>query len=372
MLIRNRIDGIGRFSLEILKRVTQKNPDVHFVFLFDRDYDPDFIFSDNITPMVISPKARHPVLYYYWFGIAVKSLLNTMKPDLFFSPDGFLSLGADCKQVGVMHDINFFHHPKDLKWSYSKYYNRFFPKFASRADALLTVSEYSKNDIVRNFGIQPEKISVVYNGISDGFYPREEEKNQATRLKFAKGYPYFLFVGSIHPRKNIPLLLKAFNAFKREFGTPHKLILCGQFFWGMKEIESVFDKMEFNEDVIITGRLDEIQLREIYSAAEALTYVPYFEGFGIPLVEAMASGIPIITSSTTCMPEVVGDAALLVNPSDMDEIKNAMYRVVADHALKAKLIANGLVRKELFNWDKSADQVWKCFSAVLNSNRDKL
>ena len=367
MLITDRIDGIGRFSLEILKRITIANPETHFVFLFDREYDDEFIFSDNITPLVLSPKARHPLLYYYWFEFSVKSILNKMKPDVFFSPDGFLSLKADCKQIGVIHDINFFHYPDDLKWIYSKYYNYFFPRFSKRANHIFTVSEYSKSDIIKNYQLSPDKIEVIYNGVGEGFFQRGEEKNKATRLNFSKGCPYFLFVGSIHPRKNIPVLLKAFDLFKKQYGTDHKLLLCGQLFWGMSEIEIVFDKMEFNSDVIITGRVEEEKLQEIYSAAECLTYVPYFEGFGIPLAEAMASGIPIISSNTSCMPEVVGDAGLLVDPNNVEEIKNAMHRGISDNHLKKNLIQKGIERKKLFDWDKSAEKIWECMNLIVET-----
>src|SRR5258706_13058350 len=114
---------MGWFSYQTLKRLTRQNPDVHFVFLFDRKFDKEFIFSDNITPLILSPPARHPLLYYAWFQFSVKGILDKMKPDLFLSPDGFLSLGANCRQLPVIHDLNFLHYPRDSKWLTSKYYN---------------------------------------------------------------------------------------------------------------------------------------------------------------------------------------------------------------------------------------------------------
>src|SRR5690606_17933001 len=110
------LDGMGWFSYQTLKRITRPHPDVHFVFLFDRPFNEQFLFSENITPLVLSPQARHPLLYYTWFQHSVKNLLNRMRPDLFLSPDGFLSLGAKCRQLPVIHDINFHHHPKDSRW----------------------------------------------------------------------------------------------------------------------------------------------------------------------------------------------------------------------------------------------------------------
>jgi glycosyltransferase involved in cell wall biosynthesis len=366
MLIEDRLDGIGRFSCEILKRITQNNPDVHFIFLFDRHFSEEFIFSDNITPLVLSPQARHPILYRVWFNYSVKSLLRKLKPDLFFSPDGFLSLGAQCKQLPVIHDINFLHFPDDLKPAYARYYNKFFPKFAHEAARILTVSEYSKKDIAKNYLINENKIDVVYNGVTEGFSVRDEKTKMETRAKFSKGEEYFLFVGSMHPRKNIPRLLKAFDQFKSESNSKHKLLLCGPLFWGGNDIEKTFDTMKHNDDVVITGRVSEEDLQNIYASAFALVYVPYFEGFGIPLVEAMSSGIPIITANVTSMPEVVGDAGLTVDPMNVEEIKNAMLRLLKTDGLRDQLIGLSLERSKAFNWDNSANKVWECIEKTVS------
>lgn len=365
MLVDGRLDGIGRFSSEILKRITQNNPNTHFVFLFDRPFSDEFIFSDNITPLQIWPKTRHPILYWYWFQFPVKTILNKMKPNLFFSPDGFLALGAKCKQLPVIHDINFKHFPKDLKSSYANYYNKHFPKFAQAGSRILTVSEYSKEDISKNYSIEKNKIDVVYNGITKGFGARSEIINATTKDKFAKGKPYFLFVGSMHPRKNIPMLLKAFDAFKQESGAPHLLLCVGPIFWGGSEIENTCAKLKHRNDIVFTGRVGEEDLKNIYSAAFCLAYIPYFEGFGIPLVEAMESQIPIITSNNTSMPEVVGDAALTVNPYEISEIQNALKEIYYNENLRNKLVKNGLKRKEIFSWDESAKQVWKSIEHCL-------
>ena len=129
LLINNKLEGIGWFTYETLKRITQKHPEHHFVFIFDRYYDEEFLFADNVTPLVLSPKARHPFLFYWWFEFSVAGFLNRFKPDLFLSPDGYLSLKAKCKQLAVIHDINFEHHPKDVSWIVRKYYKHFFMVF---------------------------------------------------------------------------------------------------------------------------------------------------------------------------------------------------------------------------------------------------
>lgn len=365
LLLKNKLDGIGWFSYQTLKRITQNNPDVHFVFLFDRDYDDEFIFSDNITPLVIGPQARHPFLYYAWFHISVKNLLNRMNPDLFLSPDGFLSPGAKCKQLSVIHDINFLHNPKDLKPLTSKYYNHFFPKYANLATRIATVSEYSKVDISKNYHIDAHKIDVVYNGINEGFAPLSDPSQQIIREKFSHGKPYFLFVGSQSPRKNLNRLIAAFDLFKEKTQSDYKLVLVGAVYSNEGDVKQVIDKSKYKFDIIFTGRQPQEELEKIMASAFALAFVPYFEGFGIPIVEAMQSEIPVICSNTTSMPEILGDAGILVNPFEVDDIAKAMIELFYNNDLRIQLINNGKKRKDCFSWDKSADLLWNSITKSL-------
>lgn len=359
LLLKNRLEGIGWFSYQTLKRITTKNPNHHFVFLFDRPYDEEFIFSDNITPVILSPQARHPFLYYIWFQHSVKGVLNKMKPDLFLSPDGFLSLGAKCKQLPVIHDLNFIHHPKDVKWLTGKYYNFYFQRFAKEATRIATVSEYSKNDIVKNYKIDPSKIDVVYNGINQFFKPLTEDKKISTRRKFSGSKNYFVNIGALHPRKNINNLIKAFGSFKKQTGSDMKLLLAGPHFWGLSDVYKTIDECALRDEIIFTGRLSNEDLADVLGAAMALTFVPYYEGFGIPLVEAMQAEVPVITSNVTSLPEVAGDAALFINPFNVEEITTAMIKIFRDENLRKDLVQKGITQKEKFSWDRSADLLWQ-------------
>jgi glycosyltransferase involved in cell wall biosynthesis len=360
LLLKNRIEGMGWFTYQTLNKICNQNPNVHFVFLFDRPYDDEFIFAENITPIVISPQARHPILYYWWFQFSVKRLLNKMKPDLFLSPDGFLVLGARCKQLAVIHDINFAHHPEDSKWLTAKYYNFFFPKFAQKATRIATVSEYSKNDIINTYGISPEKIDVVYNGINSFFKPVNDLQKKETREKFSANKNYFVCVGALHPRKNAVNLIKAFASFKLETKADMKLLFAGPHFWGIDGIYKIIKESHLQNEIIFTGRLDNDELANVLGSAFALTYIPYYEGFGIPVIEAMQAEVPIITSNVTSLPEVVGNAAILVDPFNIVEIKNAMVQIYNDGNLAKSLIEKGKLQKEKFSWDKSAQLLWQC------------
>lgn len=365
LLVKNRLEGMGWFSYQTLKLITQKHPNFHFVFLFDRPFDESFVFEGNITPMVIGPQARHPFLYYLWFQHSVKATLNKLKPDLFLSPDGFLSLGANCKQLPVIHDINFLHHPKDSKWLTAKYYNYYFPLFAKAATRIATVSEYSKQDISKSYGIDSGKIDVVYNGINSFFKPIDELTKATTRKKFANGCEYFVYVGSLHPRKNIITLIKSFAQFKQERSSKIKLVLAGPNYWGMNEIYQSIKEQGIEGEVIFTNRLANEDLALVLGSALAMTYIPYYEGFGIPLVEAMQAEVPIITSNVTSLPEVAGEAALFVDPHEVSKIKEAMIQLWQDETLRKDLIEKGKLQKQKFSWEKSADLLWQSIEKTI-------
>ena len=367
LLLKNKLEGIGWFSYETLKRITTAHPNDHFIFLFDRDFDEDFIFSDNITPVILSPQARHPALFYCWFEFSVANFLNKYKPDIFISPDGYLSLNTNVKQLAVIHDLNFEHYPKDLPFLVRKYYKYFFPKFAQKANRIATVSEYSKNDIIQKYQINPAKIDVVYNGCNELYEPINEIRKQQAKQKFSHNCDYFLFVGALHPRKNISRLFEAFDKFKSTRSNKVKLLIVGEKYYWTNDIKKTYIRMKFRDDVIFTGRLSTEDLKNVLGAALAMTYVPYFEGFGIPILEAMNCDIPLITSDITSMPEISKDAAFLVDPFSTHSIANGMLALFEDEALRNTLILKGRKRKLDFSWDKTADLLWQSIHRTVNS-----
>jgi glycosyltransferase involved in cell wall biosynthesis len=367
-LLPTKLEGFGWFTHEVVKRIVQNNPEHEFYFFFDRKYDSKFIYGDNVTPIVINPPARHPFLYYLWFEFGVKKALRKHNIDVFLSPDGYLSLGSDVKQIPVIHDLSFVHYPEDLPFLNEKYANHYFPKFAKKASKIITVSEYSKSDIEKSFGISEDKITVAHNGIGDFFQPILEEKKKETRSKFTNGKEYFLFVSALQPRKNVTKLFEAFDQFKKETKSDVKLLMVGEKYWWNKEIKQVFDAMTYQSEVIFTGHIQAEDLKNVYGAGLALTYVSYFEGFGIPLVEAMKCELPIISSDKTSLPEVGGEAAIYVNPFSTEDIKNGMLRIFKDQSLREELIENGKSRAQLFSWDKTAKIVWDTIVEVHEEN----
>jgi glycosyltransferase involved in cell wall biosynthesis len=356
-LLPDKLEGFGWYTYEVVKRLVAMHPDVQFFFFFDRAYDKKFIFGPNVTPVVLKPQARHPILFKLWFDVAVKRALKKYQIDLFFSPDGYLSLTTNVPQVAVIHDLNFVHYPQDIPRKHRSYLLRNFPRFARKAQHIVTVSNYSKADLIQTYGIASENITVGYNGAADWFQPVESERQEVIRAKYASGLPYFLSVGSLHPRKNIVRLLQAFDTFKAQSGSETQLVIVGDSYYWSAEMKKTLEHMRFKEAVRFTGHVQPEELVGLYGSARALVFVSYFEGFGIPLVEAMRSGCPVIAGNRTSLPEVVGDAGKLVDPFQVTEITDAMMELDANSDLRESYIQRGYAQAEKFTWDHTAEVV---------------
>ena len=368
LLLPGKLEGIGWFTYETLKRITQNHPEHEFLFLFDRKYSEEFIFSDNVTPIIVPVQARHPILFHIWFEWMVPPVLRKHNVDLFLSPDGYLSLNSEKKQLAVIHDINFEYYPRHLPYAVRKYLRYYFPKFAEKATRIATVSNFSKEDIIRHYEADPEIIDVVYNGVSEVYKPISNSEKITARVKFTGGSDYFIFIGSIQPRKNLRQLFKAFDLFKKEHDTNIKLLIVGEKRWWTKAITRAFDDMKHQDDVIFTGRLEQENLSQALAASLALVYVSFFEGFGIPIVEAMNCDVPVITSNVTSMPEVAGKAGVYVSPFDANSIKEGMEKVAFDKELVARLVEAGKEQRLKFSWDQTADLLWKSIEKSLNES----
>jgi glycosyltransferase involved in cell wall biosynthesis len=358
-LLKDKLEGIGWFTYEVFKRIVQKHPEHEFIFLFDRPYLNDFVFGPNVKPIIVFPPARHYYLWYCWFEIFVPLVLKREKVDLFVSTDGFLSLNTKVPTTLVIHDLAFEHRPGDIDKMGLKWYKKYTPKYVHKAKRIATVSEYSKFDIMERYKVPSKKIDVVYNGCHTSFGPVNEHRKEETRRLYAGGSEYFIFVGAIQPRKNLINLFKAFDSFKSQDRKGIKLIIVGRKAWHTEETFQTYETMRFKEDVIFTGRVSTVELKNLLGSALALTYIPFFEGFGVPIIEAQTCGTPVITSITTSMPEASGNAALMVDPDSVDGIARAMNMISEDEKLRLDLIAKGTRNAQRFSWDNTADRLWE-------------
>ena len=368
-LLKGKMEGFGWYTYEICKRLVENHPEHEFVFFFDRPFDKSFIFGKNVTPVVLFPPARHPFLFPLFFDFAIPRALKKHKIDIFFSPDGYLSLFSKVPQVGTIHDINFEHYPKDLPLIARRYLRHFFPKFAKKAAHILTVSTYSKKDIVKTYSISPDKITAIWNGANPSFQPISENDKPEIRKHHSVGKPYFLFVGSLHPRKNLNRLMQAYELLLKDSpGTENDLLIVGTALWKEENVDTWVSK-ETLERIHFKGHVPLETLTKIVGAADVFVYVPYFEGFGIPLVEAMQSGVPVISGNLTSLPEVAGDAALFCDPLSVEDIADKLMLISQNTVLKTQLSQKGLERSKQFSWDKAAEEVWKVLDRVNRKGR---
>ncbi len=363
-LLKDRLEGIGRVTYELTKRLVEQHPEDEFYFFFDRPYDPSFVFGDNVHPIILSPPARHPVLWYLWFEWSVAQALKKYKADVFFSPDNYLCLRSNVPTVMINHDLAHLYYPGQIPTLVRKYYDYFVPRYLQKAKEIITVSNFGKQDILKHYpSLDQRKIHVAHNACSEDYKPVSAQEQSAIKNKYTSGEDYFFYIGSIHPRKNIEGLLKAFGLFKQQTGSNMKLVLGGRLAWNSEGIQQALQNIAIQEDIIQTGFIDKQELPKILGSAKALVYASLFEGFGLPILEAMHAEVPIITSNISSMPEVAGEAALLVNPKSEEEIASAMLKVLNTDIAK-RLIEAGKLQRKKFDWDRSATIVYDAFLRV--------
>lgn len=369
LFVKGKMDGIAWFSYEVLKRMVKAHPEHDFIFFFDRKPLDEFIFADNVKPVVVFPPARHPFLWFLFFEFGIKRALKKEKIDIFLSPDGWICLNTSVKTINIIHDLNFEHHPDFLPKLTRRYFQYFFPQFAHKADKLITVSHFSKNDIVKTYGIPASKIEVVYNAAAEDFFEIPESEKTVVRNQLSEGCPYFVFVGSGNQRKNIINHLLAFDLFKEQ-GFKAKLVFAGTQKYWTKQMKIVYSSLKYRDDVIFIGYVSTKKLNEILSSSHCLLYASYFEGFGVPILEAFSCNVPVITSNITAMPEIAEDAAILVSPYHIDEITNAMIEIFTNDKLRLALIEKGKKQLQKFSWDTTASQLWHSIQEV-SQNSDE-
>lgn len=368
LLLKGKMDGIGWFTSETLRRIVTAHPEHQFYFLFDRKPAQEFLFASNVHPVTLCPQARHPILWYLFFQYSVRWALKKYKIDLFLSPDGYTILDTHVPTLTVIHDINFEHSKDNLKPSHQRFMTYFSPQYARYSTRIATVSNFSKQDIADTYHIDPSKIDVVYDGSHTDYHPILPEKQQETRKRYTGGHPYFIFISTIIKRKNLATLLKAFDHFKATDTQGTKLLVVGHRVWWKDELKEAYDNMQHQEDVIFAGRADSNELARLLGSSIALAYPSLFEGFGIPILEAFHAEVPVVTSNCTSMPEVAGDAALLVEPTNTEQLCHALTLLSTDATLREQLIAKGREQRRRFSWDITADLLWQSMMHTMDQS----
>ncbi len=264
--------------------------------------------------------------------------------------------------IDTIHDMCYQLYPETLDPKNLKRITHDIDYSIDRSDLLIAVSENTKQDIINLLNVPSSKIHVIYNGVTP---MASKNKLEEVQQRFSFTHPYILYVGNLEPRKNIERLVLAYAKLKKEINIPHQLVLAGQKGWLYDTIFQTVLSKGLQDDVIFTGYISESEKAALYTNASLFAYPSLYEGFGIPILEAMSAGIPVVCSNTSSMPEVAGEAALFVNPLDVDDIASGMFSLLSDEALRATKIALGKIQTTKFSWDKSAEDLGNLYRSMM-------
>ena len=272
-----------------------------------------------------------------------------------------------CKAVTTIPDIAYEHFP-ELFSSFETVRSKILIRRSAKlADHIITVSKYSKDDLVRTYDIDPHKITVTYGAASPVFRPRDSDScKEQIHQKYGIDAPFFLYVGRLQARKNLPRLLRAFARLNSE-GVKEKLVVVGKRDWMLESVAEQVKGLKLQQSVVFTGYVPSEDLPLFYGGAEVFLYPSIFEGFGLPVMEAMASGTPVMTSFGSSLEEIAGDAALLVDPYSEESIANGLRRLVSDAGLRALLRVNGLRRSSAFSYEQTAQRTIDVYKNVVGA-----
>jgi glycosyltransferase involved in cell wall biosynthesis len=367
--------GIGRYTRELLRALAAADSLSNYrLFFASRSHPhplPPLPSNFHVTPLPLDDIWLVRVWYRARLPLPVNWLTGPI--DLFHSPDFTLPpVQRGTRTLLTVHDLSFIRDPESATPVLRHYLNAVVPRSVARADHVLADSQATRADLVELYRTPAEKISVLYSGVHESFRPVTDPATlAAVRARYGLGdAPFVLAVGTLQPRKNYVRLIQAFAAISNlqplaavQASNLH-LVIAGGKGWRYDAIFAEAEKLGLQDRVLFPGFVADADLPALYSAARVLAYPSIYEGFGLPMLEAMACGTPVVTSTASCMPEVAGDAALLVPPTDVDALAAALDRALTDEALRADLIAKGRTRARQFSWAKSARQLLEIYHAV--------
>ncbi len=280
--------------------------------------------------------------------IAARERFDLLHGLAFVSP-----LMGRCPTVVTVHDLSFALFPEWARGANAAYLRLFTRLSCKKATRIIAVSEHTRRDVIRLYGVADDKVQAIPHGVDARFSPRSGQEIAEFRRTHALPEHFILFVGTLEPRKNLVKLIQAFSNIKSQLSNL-KLVLVGGRGWADDEIFAAIEKLGLHEHVIWAGYAPADDLPLWYNSADVFAFPSLYEGFGMPLLEAMACGTPVVTSTAACLPEVAGDAALIVPPDDADALADALQRALTDRAVRQTLRANGLARAAAFTWEDTA------------------
>ena len=320
----------------------------------------DFLLSLP-PPVLFGMRAAQWHAYELYLGYAVKRLDIDVVHESFYTPAKFRRHGA--KQVFTLHDLSMILFAETHSRDRRMFFNHFFQTRLSEADAIIVPSYSVKKDLENYGGVDLERVAVIHEGVDSHFYPRSDETVRSVIARYDLPSEYLLFVGTLEPRKNLSRLLKALAGTKATL----PLVIAGWSGWGDPVFQEELKRLGLDKRIYFTGYVDDDELAALYSGAQAFLYPSLYEGFGLPVLEAMACGCPVVSSDAASLPEVVGDAAVTANPFSTEEWINAIDEMVFDGGLRNKMISAGLTRVKDFTWQSAAKSTLELFREVYSN-----
>jgi glycosyltransferase involved in cell wall biosynthesis len=356
--------GLGRYAQELLLALAVTDGQNEYVVFYNNPatarVDPTLERFPKITTPLSYKPWRLSAMLAHFARIPQDPLFPGV--DLFHATDHLLPYFRRIKSVFTLHDLIFLFHPETHKPLNRWFLTLMMPRFLRAADAVIAVSECTKRDAIRFYGIPEEKITVIYEGVNPRFRPASPEAIAAVRARYNLPEHFILYVGTIEPRKNLTALLEAFHHLLATHDL--RLVFVGKKGWLYEGFFRRLRELGLEDRVIFTGYVPDEDLPAIYSAADLFVFPSLYEGFGLPVLEAMACGTPVVCSNTSCLPEVAGDAALLVDPADVRALAGAMERALTDEALRVTLRARVMGKARGFTWEQAAQKTLMVYQAL--------
>jgi glycosyltransferase involved in cell wall biosynthesis len=351
--------GIGQYILHLVDGLAKIDGENEYVLLQSRKDDTTILEQPNFRRVSLWTPSHHRLERY-----SLNVELMRLGLDVLHSPDFIPPHRPSCKSVITVHDLAFLLYPHFLTRESARYYGHI-DQAVLWADHIISVSESTKRDTVQHLGVHEDKITVVYEAANPIFRPMDRDTaSQEVRSRHGVDGPFVLFVSTIEPRKNVPTLLRALWQLMQCYKEDVRLVLAGGKGWLFEDAFAVVDELDLDSRVHVLGRVSSQDLLYLYNAAEMLAHPAFYEGFGLPPLEAMACGLPVIVSNVASLPEVVGDAGLLVDPHDVDELTVGIWRILNDSELRREMEEKGLRQAGRFSWERAARETQAIYQQV--------
>lgn len=352
--------GIGQYIIHLTRALANlETPDDHFVLLQSRKDKTKIIENYSFSRASLWTPSHHRLEQP-----ALRVETSRKGLDLLHSPDFIPPFRRNYKSVITVHDLAFLLYPQFMTAEAARYYGQI-DHAVRNTDHIIAVSKATKQDLISYLGVPSEKITVIYEGSNPAYKRIDRQEARAfCEKRWGLDANFIFLISTIEPRKNVPTLLRAYKLLRNDYKRREKLVLAGSKGWLFEEVDETIKSLKLEEDVILIGRVQDISVNYLYNAASMLVFPSFYEGFGLPPLEAMTCGTPVIVSKIKVMPEVVGDAALLIDPHDEADLAIAMHRLLTDAHLRAELIDKGLKRAAKFSWEQAARETLAVYHKV--------